>query len=333
MRCAAAGLALLLAACNGRQNALDPAADQAATSEAMWRTMLVVCGVMYVLVLAFLAWALWRARTRRDPGVVATGRTAAEPALERSLAGWSALIVAGLLFLSIASFVADRSLARTGPDPLDVKVTANQWWWQVEYPGERPDRRITTANELHLPAGRPARITLAANDVVHSFWIPNLSGKQDLVPGRINRLTVTPRREGAYRGQCAEFCGLQHANMALDVVVESPAQFEAWRARQLATPPPPAEELAEAGRQVFLSQACVMCHRIAGTEAGGMTGPDLTHVASRATIAAGALPNGPGGLSAWIADPQGVKPGTNMPRVPLSGPQLNALVAYLETLK
>jgi cytochrome c oxidase subunit 2 len=203
----------------------------------------------------------------------------------------------------------------------------------VEYPGETPDKQITTANELHLPVGRPARITLVANDVIHSFWVPNLSGKEDLIPGRVNRLVVTPRRTGVFRGQCAEFCGLQHAKMALDVTVQTPADFEAWKARAQASAAPPAEPLAAAGQQVFLTKACVMCHRISGTDAGGVTGPDLTHVAGRATLAAGTLPNGPGGLAAWIADPQGIKPGTSMPRVPLTGPELNAVVAYLETLE
>jgi cytochrome c oxidase subunit 2 len=327
-------LLLLLCACSGRQNVLDVAADQSAASEGIWRLMLAVCGIMYLLVMGFLAWALWRARRARgEPEAPAAGHTAAERPMERGLAGWSALIVAGLLLLSIASFFADRSLANVGPDPLQVKITANQWWWQVEYPGAIPSESITTANELHLPAGRPARITLLANDVIHSFWVPNLSGKEDLVPGRVNMLTITPRRTGGFRGQCAEFCGLQHAKMALDVTVQDPKDFETWRHQQLTTPPPPTDPLAIAGEQVFLTKACVMCHTVGGTNAGGKTGPDLTHIASRPTIGAGTLPNNRGGLAAWIADPQGIKPGTNMPRVGLTGPELNAVVAYLETLK
>jgi cytochrome c oxidase subunit 2 len=326
---------LLLSGCRGVQTMLDPAGEQARDIVVIWRTMLVVCGVMYLLVLAFLAWALWRARDRRrlqDP-TPAAGHTAAEPLLERSLTGWVALIVAGLVLLTTVSFLVDRSLAEAGPDPVKVKVTANQWWWQVEYEGQGPAQTVLTANELHLPLNRPAVIELRANDVIHSFWVPNLSGKTDLIPGRINYMSVTPRRLGTFRGQCAEFCGLQHAKMAFDVVVDTPQTFEAWRAAQIL----PAQETsavdAASGKQVFQAKACVMCHRIQGTDAGATVGPDLTHLKSRAHIAAGALPNTQGDLAAWIADPQGIKPGTAMPRVALSSDELNAVVSYLETLQ
>jgi cytochrome c oxidase subunit II len=324
--------ALALSACTGVQTMLDPAGDQARDIDGVWRTMLVVCGAMYVLVLGFLAWALWRARRSAAAGPPVTGHTASESALERGLAGWTALIVAGLVLLTTVSFLVDRSLAEIGPDPLRIKVTGNQWWWNVEYRGEGPSQTLTTANELHLPVDRPAVIELVANDVIHSFWVPNLSGKTDLIPGRTNYLAVTPRRVGRFRGQCAEFCGLEHAKMAFEVVVDSPATFEAWRSRQLASAAEPADALALQGRQLFAAKPCVMCHRVQGTEAGGTTGPDLTHLKSRGAIAAGTLPNTRGDLAAWIADPQGVKPGTAMPRVPLSPDELNAVVAYLETL-
>ena len=323
-----------VAGCSGVQTALDPAADQAASIEVIWRTMLVICGVMYLLVLGFLAWALWRARR---PAAVddapLPAETAAEPALARGLTGWVALIVAGLLVLTTVSFLVDRSLAEVGPDPLKIKVTANQWWWQVEYEGDAPTDRFTTANELHLPLNRPAVIELHAADVIHSFWVPNLSGKTDLIPGRTNYMAVTPRRLGAFRGQCAEFCGFEHAKMAFDVVVDPPRTFEAWRRHQIQSASDPVTAEAVYGKQVFTSQACVMCHRIQGTDAGATVGPDLTHLASRSHIAAGALPNDTGDLQAWIADPQGVKPGTAMPRVALNSGQLNAVVDYLETLK
>jgi cytochrome c oxidase subunit 2 len=314
---------------------LDPAGEQARDIDVMWRTMLVVCGVMYLLVLVFLAWALWRARDRRrlQDAAPAAGHTAAEPLLERSLTGWVALIVAGLVLLTTVSFLVDRSLAEVGADPLKVKVTANQWWWQVEYEGEGPAQNITTANELHLPLNRPAVIELRANDVIHSFWVPNLSGKTDLIPGRTNYLAVTPKRLGTFRGQCAEFCGLQHAKMAFDVTVDTPQVFETWRVAQTL----PAQESsavdAAIGKQVFQAKACVMCHRVQGTNAGASVGPDLTHLKSRAHIAAGTLPNTRGDLAAWIADPQGIKPGTTMPRVSLSSDELNAVVSYLETLQ
>jgi cytochrome c oxidase subunit 2 len=326
---------LLLSGCRGVQTMLDPAGEQARDIDVIWRTMLMVCAVMYLLVLGFLAWALWRARDRRrlQDLTPAAGHTAAEPLLERSLTGWVALIVAGLVLLTTVSFLVDRSLADVGPDPLKVKVTAKQWWWQVEYEGQGPAQNVLTANELHLPLNRPAVIELRANDVIHSFWVPNLSGKTDLIPGRTNYLAVTPTRLGTFRGQCAEFCGLQHAKMAFDVMVETPQVFEAWRAAQIL----PAQELSAGdvaiGKQVFQTKACVMCHRVQGADAGATVGPDLTHLKSRARIAAGTLPNTRGDLAAWIADPQGIKPGTTMPRVALSSDELNAVVSYLETLQ
>lgn len=323
--------ALALAGCRGVQTMLDPAADQARDIDVIWRVMLGVCGVMYLLVLVFLAWALWRSR-RRIEGAPKL-ESSADAALGRGLTGWIGLIVAGLVLLTTVSFLVDRSLAEVGPDPLKIKVTANQWWWQVDYQGSQPAEDFTTANELHLPLGRPALIELHANDVIHSFWVPNLSGKTDLIPGRVNYMPVTPRRLGVFRGQCAEFCGFEHAKMAFDVHVDTPAAFDAWRARQLAEAQDPTEAQAVQGRQVFLSKACVMCHKIQGTDAGSNLGPDLTHVASRDHLAAGTLRNTRADLQAWIADPQGIKPGTVMPRVALSSDELNAVVSYLETLQ
>ena len=332
---AAVVLASGMGSCRGLQTMLDPAADQARDIDAVWRAMLVVCGVMYVLVLGFLMWALWRARRRslapEAPPMV--GHSAAEPRLERGLAGWAALIVAGLIGLITVSFLVDRSLAEVGPDPVKVKVTAHQWWWQVEYQGLTPSQAVTTANELHLPLGRPAVVELQARDVIHSFWVPNLAGKVDLIPGRTNYVALTPRRQGSFRGQCAEFCGLQHAKMAFDVEVESPQAFDAWRSRQLTGAPPPAGPAEQHGQAVFNTKACALCHRVQGTEAGGTTGPDLTHLMGRRRIAAGALPNSRGALQAWVADPQGVKPGTTMPRVALTAGELNDVVSYLETLR
>lgn len=330
---AGALLALLLAGCSGIQTPLDPAGDQARDIDLVWRTMLVVCGLMYLLVMAFLAWALWRARRAPAADTPVTGETAAEPALRRGLAGWAALIAAGLVLLTTVSFLVDRSLAEAGPDPLRVKVTANQWWWQVEYEGALPSENVLTANELHLPVDRPAVIELRSNDVIHSFWVPNLAGKMDLIPGRTNYVAVTPRRIGAFRGQCAEFCGFQLAKMAFDVKVDDAAGFEAWTRRQIASAPDPVTPAAVTGKQLFGSKACVMCHRVQGTDAGGSTGPDLTHLMSRSHIAAGTLPNTRAALQAWIADPQGIKPGTKMPRVELTSSELNAVVAYLETLR
>jgi len=323
-----------LGGCRGVQTMLDPAGQQARDIDVIWRVMLAVCGVMYLLVLAFLAWALWRARRARDArdGPPVTGESPADAGLGRGLTGWTALIAAGLVGLTTVSFLVDRSLADVGPSPIHIRVTANQWWWQADYQGDAPSENITTANELHLPLGRPAVIELHANDVIHSFWVPNLAGKVDLIPGRTNYVAVTPKRLGVFRGQCAEFCGWQHAKMAFDVVVEDPKAFAAWMARQSASAAQPASFEATLGQSLFESKACVMCHRIQGANAGATVGPDLTHLMSRRHIAAGALANTRGDLQAWIADPQGVKPGTRMPRVPLSSSELNAIVTYLETL-
>jgi cytochrome c oxidase subunit 2 len=329
----AVAAASVASGCRGLQTMLDPAGDQAHDIDIVWRAMLIVCGIMYLLVIAFLLWALWRARRVRADVTPVTGHTEAEPVLERSLAGWAALIVAGLIGLVTVSFLVDRSLAEIGPAPLRVKVTAHQWWWQVEYSDATPSEAVTTANELHLPLGRPAVVELQAHDVIHSFWVPNLAGKVDLIPGRTNYVALTPRRLGPFRGQCAEFCGLQHAKMAFDVAVQTPQAFETWRRQQLAMAPPPATAEQIHGQQVFTTKACVMCHRIQATDAGGTTGPDLTHLKSRSHIAAGALPNTRGDLQAWIADPQGVKPGTTMPRVALTSQELNDVVSYLETLR
>lgn len=324
-----------LAGCRGVQTMLDPTGDQARHIDFVWRAMLWVCGAMYLLVLAGLGWALVSAWRRRRAAAIApaSGPTPAEPALARGLTAWTALIVAGLIGLVTVSFLVDRSLAEAGQDPLKVKVTAHQWWWQVDYQGEQDADIVTTANELRLPKDRPAVVELHAADVIHSFWVPNLAGKMDLIPGRTNYLAVTPRRLGVFRGQCAEFCGLQHAKMAFDVQVVSPQDFEAWRTHLRTEAAPPGDAASTHGREVFLTKACVMCHRISGTDAAATVGPDLTHVASRAHLAAGALPNTQASMQAWIADPQSQKPGATMPRVPLSAGELTDLATYLETLK
>jgi len=224
-------------------------------------------------------------------------------------------------------------LHATPVNPLKIQVTAKQWWWQVDYLDPDPSRHFTTANELRLPVDRPAEIELRSADVIHSLWIPALAGKEDLIPGRENRITMTPRKAGDYRGQCAEFCGLQHAHMALDVQVLDATGFERWRRQQLAPAVPPAGASARLGEQVFASSACAMCHRIRGTTAGGVTGPELTHFASRRTIAAGTLPMDRAALTGWIADPHARKPGVDMPAVPLAKREREAVVDYLMGLE
>lgn len=326
---------LLLASCGGAQSVLDPAADQASSVFGIWTLMLWVCGIMYALVLVFLALAIWKARRKLAGPPLAEGqKSPADQPLIRMLTGWVGLVVLGLLVLTFGSFLVDRQLAMADQrDAVTVRITGNQWWWRVEYLDPVPSRRFVTANELHLPLDRPARIELEAGDVIHSFWAPNLSGKQDLIPGRTNRLLVTPRKAGQFRGQCAEFCGLQHAWMALDVTVEPQAVFNAWAEAQRQAPPAPVTPETIHGRDVFVGAACNSCHQIVGQPAQGQTGPDLTHLASRRSLAAGARLYSRAALDEWLKDPQALKPGNHMPLVRMRPEERAALVAYLDSLK
>jgi cytochrome c oxidase subunit II len=203
----------------------------------------------------------------------------------------------------------------------------------VEYDNQTPSLRVTSANELHLPVGRDIVVTLKAADVIHSFWVPNLHGKVDMVPGRRNVMNLRIEKPGVYRGQCAEFCGLQHAHMAFSVIAESSDDFERWLTAQRAPAPQPQTPEQVRGLDVFERGPCAMCHAIQGTRAGARLGPDLTHVATRSTIAAGTLPNTRESLERWIADPQHIKPGSRMPSTGLSNEDIQALLAYMEILK
>jgi len=213
---------------------------------------------------------------------------------------------------------------------LTLEVTGHQWWWEVRYLSDKPGETFVTANEIHIPVGRPVLVKLIGADVIHSFWVPALTGKTDTIPGRANLTWLQADKAGVYQGQCTEYCGVQHAHMAFSVVADPPQAFEAWRARQLA--PEPEVAGADLGAALFDAR-CGTCHTVRGTAAGGVVGPDLTHLMSRQTLAAGTLPNTPAALAGWIANPEGAKPGALMPATNLTGPQLNQIVAYLETLK
>jgi len=283
-----------------------------------------VTSFFYLLVLIFLFWAILRRRREQSR----------EPALRRSLVVWVVIISLTLGGLTLATWFTDRGLAQAGDRPgVEITLIGHQWWWEVRYENGDPSRIVHTANELHLPVGVPVQISLRSDDVIHSLWIPNLAGKQDLIPGRVTDLSLLPLHEGIYRAQCAEYCGMQHTNMALDVTVESPEAFNLWRTQQLASPAPPTTPLAQEGQTYFTRGPCASCHNVAGTTASGQVAPDLSHVASRRSIAAGTLPMNHQNLANWIADPQAAKPGNNMPVVPLSPVQLNAITAYLETLR
>lgn len=218
--------------------------------------------------------------------------------------------------------------------PMVVGVTGHMWWWDVRIHDPATGRQIRTANEIHLPVGQPVQLGLTAADVIHSFWVPSLGGKMDMVPGRVNRLMVTAHTPGVYRGQCAEYCGTQHARMALRVVVRTPQDHEQWLSAQRAPASAPRTPQAIAGRQALQDQGCMACHAIRGVSEEGKGGPDLTHVASRFALGAGTLRNQPGALAAWIKDVQALKPGSRMASYHhIDGPTLQAIVAYLSELK
>jgi cytochrome c oxidase subunit 2 len=301
----------------------------------LFTIFLVVCGIMYLLVIGFLFAGMLRRRGAAEPNVVETGRHhRSHPLMHSTLVGWAALIGIGLAGLAIASFFADRSMAKAAThEKLSINVTANQWWWDVQYNSSDPSKIIHTANEIHLPVGVPVRIVLGSSDVIHSFWVPSLAGKEDLIPGRQTDITIVPRKTGVYRGQCAEFCGVQHAHMSLIVEVDSYPDFIKWWDHQLQPAPPPTTPLTLAGYNFVVTRNCAACHSIGGTPANGTVGPDLTHLASRRSIAAGTLPMTTGNLYGWVEDPQSVKPGNRMPTIGLEPGQLHAVVAYLETLK
>jgi cytochrome c oxidase subunit II len=333
---AAAASFLLLGGCDYQtyQSTLASAGVEGRQFNILFVIFLIVCTIMYVAVIAFLIAGILR-RRRAQANVVETGlHHESHPLMRTGLIAWAAVVATGLVALAIASFFADRSMATAAAhEKLSITVTANQWWWDVEYNSADVSKMVRTANELHLPVGVPVRIMLRSNDVIHSFWVPSLAGKQDLIPGRDNDITITPTKIGIYRGQCAEFCGTQHAKMALVVDVESYDDFVKWWSRQLQPAAAPATPLAQAGYQYVTRGQCSACHNIAGTPASGGVGPDLTHLASRRSLAAGALPMSKGNLYGWIEDPQSIKPGSKMPTIGLEPKDLHAVVAYLETLK
>jgi cytochrome c oxidase subunit 2 len=285
---------------------------------------------VFVLVVAALLWAAFRRRPSEPPGPEPAGERGLTVAVA-SATGLTVLILFGFLVYDI---VVGRQLTKNpGKEALQIRVTGHQWWWEVQYRDSLPQNWVTTANEIHIPVGRPVVFELRSTDVIHSFWPPSLSQKRDLIPGNVNSLWFQADTPGVYRGQCAEYCGLQHAKMAFLVVAQRPDSFASWLARQRDTALTPTEEQTRRGQEVFLTSTCVMCHAISGTPAGSRIGPDLTHLASRRTIAAGTLPNTRGNLAGWILDPQRIKPGTKMPANQLDPADLQALLAYLESLK
>jgi cytochrome c oxidase subunit II len=310
-------------------NALAPAGPLSAEIAQLFWVFVAIAVLVYVIVLGFLVVSL----RRRDGAVAAPPGSPAARRAVRAIGISVGVTSVVLVVLALSDFFANRVVAATPRDPLRVRVTAHQWWWEIEYVDAEPTRRVRTANELHLPVGRPVLLEMTADDVIHSFWAPELNGKKDLLPGYTTTLTLVAARAGDYTAECAEFCGFQHANMRIAIVAHEPAEFASWVDAQLAPANEPASPELLRGRDVFLGSTCVMCHNITGTDASGIVGPDLTHVGSRRWLGAGALPNDRARLAAWITDPQSVKPGTRMPATRLEAEDLSALTTYLASLQ
>ena len=313
----------------------DTAGTQAERIARLAWFIIAVSAVTYVLVLAATVVAMRRARARRTREELADARPETERRLARNVGIATAVTTVLLLVYVTMSARTGRAIAWpiSAQQPLTVEVTGHQWWWQFRYRDTIPSNWLTTSNELHIPVGRPVRIILLSNDVIHSFWVPELHGKQDLIPGHRSATWIEADRPGVWKARCAEFCGIQHAKMAFDVVAESPARFNQWYLSQLASASPPTDSSAVHGQSVFVERTCIMCHSISGTPAGSNVGPELTHLASRPSIAAGSLPNTRENLGRWILNPQLIKPGVHMPPNALSPGDMKALLDYLETLK
>lgn len=342
------GLGLIVAVpgcagANDQQSILNPAGEHADGVHGLWLWLLGIGAAVWVVVVAILVVAVVRRRRGEDDDQTAEGSdgraavTRGRPVAAVAVAGAAipALIIAGIATYAV---IVQRDIDVAGDDarPL-VEVVGHQYWWEVTY----PDDGVVSANEIHVPIGERVRIDVASEDVIHSFWVPELAGKIDMIPGTSNSVWLEAREPGVYWGQCAEYCGVQHARMRFVVVAHEPSEFEAWLARQAETPAEadPGQEgddetLIARGRDVFMSSSCVYCHAIDGTPAAGREGPDLTHFASRQTLAAGTRPNDTENLSAWILDPQSIKPGALMPGTDVDDPEeLAALIAYLESLE
>jgi cytochrome c oxidase subunit II len=322
-----------------QQSALDPAGPYAHRIETLGAFFLVLLGLIFVIVLVLALVPLARRHRgfQQEPLEV---RHEPSPGTEQKLARTvgaatiiTVLILFGLVIISVSTGRATSDPIKTSANALTVEITGTQWWWSVRYPNTDASRIAVSANEVHIPVGQPIRIRGTSNDVIHSFWIPNLQGKRDLIPSHITTDWIEADHAGRFRGQCAEFCGLQHAHMALWLIAEPADQFEVWLAHQLQPAAAPTDPVRQRGQQVFLNSGCVLCHAIAGTTAAGEVGPDLTHFASRSTIAAGTLPNNKGNLAGWIADPQNIKPGTHMATVPVNAGDMQPLLEYLEGLQ
>ena len=315
-------------------SALDPGSPHARMIADLWWWMVGVGGAIWILVSIVAIYAAFARRGHLGPDGVMHVSGETHHRLERFIQGAVAATILILFAFLVSSFAVGHALGQHPTDrAITIKVIGRQWWWEFTYENPDPSQRVVTANEVHIPIGRPVQFVLEGRDVIHSLWAPALDGKRDLIPGYASSLWLQADTVGVYRGFCAEFCGHQHAKMRFLVIADSGPAFERWYQAQLKPAPEPTDSVLVAGRQAFLAGQCSLCHTVAGTQANGRTGPDLTHLASRLTIASGTLPNTRGNLGGWIVDPQSIKPGTKMPSNQLSPGDLRALLAYLETLK
>ncbi len=321
-------------------NMFDPKSTPALMIHEVSLLVLLICAGIFVVVAGLLTYTIFKFRRRpgdddQEPPQV-YGSTQIELA-------WTVLpiLITVVLVLVTARTIADIQNARLPESALDIKVVGHQWWWEVQYLNASGETIFTTANEIHIPLStdedrRPTRVALQSADVIHSFWVPQLNGKTDVIPNRTNELWLEPTETGLFLGNCAEYCGTQHANMLLRVFVEKPEDYEAWaRNQQLlppATSPDPAVEL---GRQLFAANSCINCHVVDGALGARVFGPDLTKLATRTTIAGGSLPNTPKVLFDWIKDPEAhdMKPGALMPAMQLVDSDIDHIVTYLQTLE
>lgn len=303
------------------QSVLSPAGP--AAQDIVTLTTVLVAGAAGVLILVI---ALLAHGALREGAPVSTGLWVVGGGIVFPLVTLTALFV-------YSARVTDALSAHAPSGALRIEVAGWQWWWEVRYSGA-DGAPVVSANEIHAPAGAPVELVLTTPDVIHAFWVPSLAGKVDMVPGRAHRLTLRADTPGVYRGQCAEYCGTQHAQMALTLVAEPPEAFAAWLAREAAPAPSPTTPDAARGLEAFLAQGCGACHTVRGTDARGRLGPDLTHLASRRTLAAGSLGNDAAARRAWLAASSALKPGNRMPSYAHLDPAtLDAIAAYLTTLR
>ena len=329
----------VLTSCGGhQQSALDPAGPQSEKIDILWWSFFWLLTAIFLAVMAAALWTLSRRHhgiEQESPKDPHQPSDETQSRVRRVVTGFTIATILILFVLIIASVGTGKATSELSnkKNGLTVEVTGNQWWWQIRYLNSDPSQILVTANEIHIPVGRPVQIRGLSNDVIHSFWVPNLNGKRDLIPSRTTTEWIEADHPGVYRGQCAEFCGLQHAHMALWVVAEPPAKFDAWMQSQLQPATAPSDPEKQRGLQVFLNSACLFCHQIRGTAAAGQNAPDLTHFGGRRGIAANTVPNTKGNLAGWILDPQSMKPGNHMATIALNSTDLQPLIDYLESLQ